>query len=410
MKKSTASALHNTVITFRYQGLTKNGEIIKGIIQEQSAVRAKIALHQQGIVVKKISKKNLPFWLTGKKISQLDISLFFRQLATMIQAGIPLMQSLAIVAKSLYNLRMKTLIFSIKQDIETGSTFAESLKKYPSYFSHLFCNLIDAGEKSGTLDIMLAKIAAYREKMDNIRKKIRKALTYPVVVLIIALVVSAGLLLFVVPQFEAVFTGFGAELPALTRTVITLSDCIQSCWHIMAGLGITAFYLLTVARRKSSHCSRFFEKFLLKVPLAGNIIKKASVARFARTLSITFAAGLPLVHALQAVAGATGNALFAEATEKIRKKVSTGQTMHAAMENTHLFPDMVIQMVAIGEQSGTLEHMLGKAANFFEEEVDSAIDRLSSLLEPFIMCILGILIGTLIVAMYMPVFKLGSVV
>lgn len=396
--------------TFHYQGIDKAGYLTTGIIQANNPIRARVTLYQQGISVQKIQQKSASIWSAGRKITQKDISLFARQLATMIQAGLPLVSSFDIVAKSMRKEGMHDLILSLKNAVEIGLTLTESFKKHPKYFNELFCNLVDAGEKSGSLEIMLAKIAQYRERMENIRKKIYKALAYPATVLIIALAVTLGLLLLVVPQFEAVFQGLGAELPLLTKNVIYLSAWMQSWWYILGGLLLGILSLVSLLIRKSPACAALLDKILLKIPLAGSIIEKSCIARFSRTLCITVAAGLPLVDALQVVAGATGNALYKSATETICREISHGQTLHAAIENTRLFPNMVVQMVAIGEESGTLERMLEKIASFFEEEADAYIDYSSNLLEPLIMCILGVLTGSLVLAMYMPIFKLGSVV
>lgn len=321
-----------------------------------------------------------------------------------------MVQAFDIVAKGQSNNRLKELIETIKQDIETGLTLAEAFIKHPQYFNELFCNLVDAGEKSGSLDIMLDKVATYKEKIETIKKKIKKALTYPIAVLVVALVVTTGLLIYVVPQFESLFKGFGADLPAMTKGVITMSEFMQSYWYIIFGILGSIIFAFVYAKKHSFEFAHKVDRAMLKFPVIGAILEKASIARFARTLSITFAAGLPLVEALKSVAGATGNIMYAKATDKIREEVSTGQQMYLAMENTHLFPNMVIQMVAIGEESGALEKMLGKVADFYEEEVDNAVDSLSSLLEPIIMSILGILVGGLVVAMYLPIFKLGSAV
>lgn len=396
---------------FQYQGVNRSGEKISGIISASTLTVAKVELRKQGIITKSLVKKSKPlFSKRQKKISAQDISVFSRQLATMIQSGIPLVQSFDIVAKGQQNDRMKELIENVKRDVESGLTLTEALQKHPRYFGKLFANLVDAGEKSGSLDIMLAKIATYQEKIESIKKKIKKALTYPIAVMIVAILVTIGLLLFVVPQFESIFKGFGADLPILTRMVIDMSRWVQSYWYIVLGLVIAVVSGLIYAKRTSPQFVRGVDKLLLKVPVIGSIVEKAAIARFARTLSITFAAGLPLVDALNTVAGATGNIVFSEATLKIRDEVSIGQQMHLAMENTHVFPNMVVQMVAVGEESGALEQMLGKVAAFYEEEVDTAVDSLSSLLEPIIMCVLGVLVGGLVVAMYLPIFKLGSVV
>ncbi|MBI2785664.1 MAG: type II secretion system F family protein, partial [Legionella longbeachae] len=339
-----------------------------------------------------------------------DITVFSRQLATMIEAGIPLVQAFDILAKGQSNKRLKELIENIKRDVETGLTLSETFRKRPVFFNELFCNLVDAGEKSGSLDIMLDKIATYKEKIETIKKKIKKALTYPIAVLVVALIVTTVLLIFVVPQFEALFKGFGADLPAMTKAVVNMSKFFQSFWYLIFGAVIGAVYAFIYMLKHSAKFAQNVDRILLKIPIIGPIIEQASIARFARTLSITFAAGLPLVEALKSVAGATGNIIFSKATHIIREEVSTGQQMNKAMQNTHLFPNMVVQMVAIGEESGTLEKMLSKVADFYEEDVDNAVDSLSSLLEPIIMTILGVLVGGLVVAMYLPIFKLGSAI
>lgn len=401
----------NDIITFQYEGINKSGQKMTGEIQARTLAIAKADLRKQGIVTNKVVKKRKPFFdRKNKKIKPGDITVFSRQLATMIEAGIPLVQSFDIVAKGQSNQRMKVLINEIKHDIETGLTLSEALMKHPVYFNELFCNLVDAGEKSGSLDIMLDKVATYKEKIETIKKKIKKALTYPIAVLVVACIVTAGLLMFVVPQFESLFKGFGADLPALTKAVVDMSKFMQSYWYIIFGLLGGAIFAFIYAKNHSLNFAQTIDRTLLKVPVIGSILEKASIARFTRTLSITFAAGLPLVDALKSVAGATGNIIYAKATDKIKDEVSTGQQMNIAMENTHLFPNMVTQMVAIGEESGSLERMLSKVADFYEEDVDNAVDALSSLLEPIIMSVLGVLVGGLVVAMYLPIFKLGSAV
>lgn len=401
----------NGLLSFQWEGVNRSGEKINGIIQAKNIAVAKIELRKQGVITKKIMKHRKPlFDNKNKKIKTLDITVFTRQLATMIQAGIPLIQAFDIVAKGQANQRMVALIELVKKDVETGTTLAEALRKHPAYFNDLFCNLVDAGEKSGSLDVMLAKIATYKEKIETIKKKIKKALTYPTAVMMIAFLVTAGLLIFVIPQFETLFKGFGADLPALTRGVIDLSALFQTYWYVIFGTFAAIIYAFIHAKNHSPTFAHTLDRYLLRMPIIGNILEKAAIARFARTLSITFAAGLPLVEALKSVAGATGNIIFSEATNKIREEISNGQPMQTAMDNTKLFPNMVVQMVAIGEESGTLEQMLSKIADFYEEEVDSAVDALSSLLEPMIMAILGIIVGGLVVAMYLPIFKLGSVV
>ncbi|MCW8407466.1 type II secretion system F family protein [Legionella sp. PATHC035] len=401
----------NTTLTFHYTGVNKAAQKINGDIDARSLALAKVELRRQGIIVSKIAKKRAPFFnFKSKKIKSGDITVFSRQLATMIESGIPLVQAFDIVAKGQSNKRLKELIENIKHDVETGLTLSEALMKHPAHFNELFCNLVEAGEKSGSLDIMLDKVATYKEKIETIKKKIKKALTYPMAVMVVALIVTTGLLIFVVPQFESLFKGFGADLPAMTQAVVSMSKFFQSFWYLIFGALGGGIYAFIYAQKHSPQFAQNIDRTLLKLPVIGPIIEKAAIARFSRTLSITFAAGLPLVEALKSVAGATGNIIFAKATDQIREEVSTGQQMNKAMENTQLFPNMVIQMVAIGEESGALEKMLSKVADFFEEDVDNAVDSLSSLLEPVIMVVLGVLVGGLVVAMYLPIFKLGSAI
>lgn len=406
MNKNTSS-----LIIFHYEGVNKSGQKMAGDIEARSLAIAKADLRKQGIMTNKVAKKRKPlFDKKNKKITPADITVFSRQLATMIQSGIPLVQSFDIVAKGQSNKKLQDLIENVKHDVETGLTLSEALIKHPAYFNELFCNLVDAGEKSGTLDIMLDKVATYKEKIETIKKKIKKALTYPMAVMVVALIVTTGLLIFVVPQFESLFKGFGADLPAMTQAVVNMSKFMQSYWYFIFGALGGAVYGFIYAKNHSLNFAQNVDRALLKIPVIGPIMEKAAIARFTRTLSITFAAGLPLVEALKSVAGATGNIIFSKATDQIKEEVSTGQQMNTAMENTHLFPNMVIQMVAIGEESGALEKMLSKVADFYEEEVDNAVDSLSSLLEPIIMSILGVLVGGLVIAMYMPIFKLGSAI
>ena len=399
------------LVVYQWEGVNKSGDKCTGEMEARSIAIAKADLRKQGIITKKVIKKRKPlFDKSNKKITSADITVFSRQMATMIEAGIPLIQSFDIVAKGQKNKKMQKLIENVKTDVETGLTLSEALSKHPDYFNDLFCNLVDAGEKSGSLEIMLDKVATYKEKIETIKKKIKKALTYPMAVMAIAFLVTAGLMIFVVPQFEELFKGFGADLPALTRAVIDISEIFQAYWYIIFGIVGGGIYAFIYAKNHSKKFAESIDRAMLKFPVIGPIIEKASIARFARTLSITFAAGLPLVEALKSVAGATGNILYYKGTEKIREEIATGTQMQTAMANTHLFPNMVVQMVAIGEESGALEKMLGKVADFYEEEVDNAVDSLSSLLEPIIMAILGVLVGGMVVAMYLPIFKLGSAV
>ena len=401
----------DVLINFHWEGISSAGQLIEGEIEARNIAFAKSELRKKGVTVKKIAKKRTSFFdRKNKKITQGDITTFSRQMATMIEAGIPIIQSFDIVAKGQSNKRMKDLIESIKTDVESGSTLAEALSKFPVFFNDLFCNLVDAGEKSGSLDIMLDKVATYKEKVETIKKKIKKALAYPMAVMVVAFLVTAGLLIFVVPQFESLFKGFGAQLPAFTEAIVQLSKVFQHYWYLIFSAVFGAIYSFIYALQHSPNFAQAIDRSLLKMPVIGTILVQAAIARFTRTLSITFAAGLPLVEALNAVAGATGNIIFSNATFKIQDEISSGQQMHIAMESTKLFPSMVVQMVAIGEESGTLEKMLSKVADFYEEAVDNSVDALSSLLEPVIMTILGVLVGGLVIAMYLPIFKLGSVV
>ncbi len=401
----------DVLINFHWEGISSAGQLIEGEIEARNIAFAKSELRKKGVTVKKIAKKRTSFFdRKNKKITQGDITTFSRQMATMIEAGIPIIQSFDIVAKGQSNKRMKDLIESIKTDVESGSTLAEALSKFPVFFNDLFCNLVDAGEKSGSLDIMLDKVATYKEKVETIKKKIKKALAYPMAVMVVAFLVTAGLLIFVVPQFESLFKGFGAQLPAFTEAIVQLSKVFQHYWYLIFSAVFGAIYSFIYALQHSPNFAQAIDRSLLKMPVIGTILVQAAIARFTRTLSITFAAGLPLVEALNAVAGATGNIIFSNATFKIQDEISSGQQMHIAMESTKLFPGMVVQMVAIGEESGTLEKMLSKVADFYEEAVDNSVDALSSLLEPVIMTILGVLVGGLVIAMYLPIFKLGSVV
>jgi type IV pilus assembly protein PilC len=400
----------SSLTQYQWQGMNRRGEKVSGITEARTQAIAKIELSRQGIIVNRISKKRESLFSKSKKITTADITVFSRQMATMMAAGIPLVQSFDIVAKGQSNNKMAELIQAIKSDVETGTTLADSLRQHPKYFNDLYCNLVDAGEQSGTLETMLGHVATYKEKIESVKKKIKKALFYPIAVLIIAFIVSAALLIFVVPQFEDLFKNFDAELPALTQIVIRMSEIFQAYWYlIFGGVGV-AIGIFFYFKNKSENFAYTIDKYVLKLPVIGPIMKKAAIARFARTLSITFAAGMPLVDALDAVAGATGNLLYSEATIKVKNDVSTGQQMQTSMKETGIFPGMVVQMVGIGEEAGALEVMLGKIAGFYEEEVDSAVDALSSLLEPIIMAVLGTMVGGLIIAMYLPIFKLGSVV
>jgi type IV pilus assembly protein PilC len=398
-------------VDFIWQGVDKNRKKTDGIITAKNELIAKTELRRQGYRVTKIKKKSKPFLNPRlRKITPGDIAIFARQLATMLSAGIPLVQSFDIVGKGHENSSMQDMLLSVKADIEGGDTLAEALKKKPLYFDELFCNLVDAGEQAGVLETLLDKIATYKEKTESMKKKIKKALSYPIAVIAVAFIVTAILLLFVVPVFEDMFKSFGADLPAFTRMVVSMSQWMKEWWWIVLGILISVIYVFGYFKKRSRAFNHFLDKMLLKLPIVGMIINKSAIARFARTLSTMSAAGVPLVDALQSVSGACGNIIYAEALLKMREEVATGQRLQVAMQRTKLFPHMVQQMVAIGEESGSMDNMLAKVADFFEEEVDNLVDNLSSLMEPIIMVILGILIGGLVVAMYLPIFKMGGAV
>ena len=395
---------------FLWEGTDRNGKKIKGksLAGDEAAVRAD--LRRQGVVPTRIRKQRQSLFSGGGKITTGDIAIFSRQLATMLTAGIPLVQSFEIIGNGHENAAMQKLILAIKADVEGGSALAEALAKQPLYFDDLFVNLVEAGEQAGALETLLDKIATYKEKTEAIKKKIKKALTYPAAVLVVAFIVTTILLIFVIPSFEDLFKGFGADLPTFTRMVIDLSVFVRTQGWIIAiliGGGIGAFLYFKKRSRPFRH---FLDRMMLKTPIIGPIMQKAAIARYARTLSTMFAAGVPLVEAMESVAGATGNIVFEQAVLTMRDEVATGQRLQQAMENTDLFPNMVNQMIAVGEDSGSLDEMSAKVADFYEEEVDNAVDNLSSLLEPMIMAILGVLVGGLVVAMYLPIFKLGAVV
>ncbi|MFN7097833.1 MAG: type II secretion system F family protein [Gammaproteobacteria bacterium] len=405
-------ATAKSLTTFVWQGKNKAGATVTGEMNASSMTIVKAELRRQNITVSKIKKKPKPLFSFFKKdkIKVADIAIFTRQVSTMLSAGIPIVQALDILEHGQSNPVLQKLINTLKIDIESGTTFSNALRKYPLYFNSLYCNLVAAGEQSGTLDNMLIRIATYREKIESIKGKVKKALFYPTAVIVIALLISAGLLIFVVPKFKAVFYSFGAQLPALTLFVIKLSNILQHYWWaIFGGLGLGIWSLFRLHQRSHTFAQRV-DAFALRIPVLGKILHKSAVARFARTLSTTFAAGLPLIDALQAVASAAGSEIYSNAILQIREEVTAGQTIHSAMKNTNLFPGMVVQMVAVGEESGALEFMLGKIADYYEEQVDNAVDSLSSLIEPLIMVVLGSLIGSLVIAMYLPIFRMGNVI
>src|SRR6202045_1051863 len=394
---------------FHWEGKDKRGNKVRGKTLAANEATLRADLRRQGVAATRVKTQRNTF-RSGGKVSNEDIAVFSRQLATMMSAGIPMVQSLEIVGNGHEKPAMQKLVLDNKANIEGGSTLHESLAKHPLYFDDLFVNLVEAGEQAGALESLLDKIATYKEKTEALKKKIKKALFYPAAVLIVAVVVTIILLIFVIPQFEALFKGFGADLPAFTQMVVNLSRFVQHQGWWMAVLIGAGFYAFFYFYKRSKNMQRAIDRLMLKFPIIGPILQKSAIARFARTLSTMFAAGVPLVEAMQSVAGATGNIVYEEATLRMKDEVATGQRLQRAMENVGLFPNMVVQMIAVGEESGSLDTMSGKVAEFYEAEVDNAVDSMLSLLEPLIMAILGILVGGMVIAMYLPIFKLGQVV
>ncbi len=395
---------------FSWEGTDRKGSKVKGELSGASPALVKAQLRKQGISPQKVRKKSVSLFGAGKKIKPMDIALFTRQMATMMKAGVPLLQSFDIIGEGFDNPNMRKLVDDLKQEVAAGNSFATALRKKPQYFDDLYCNLVDSGEQSGALETLLDRVATYKEKTEALKAKIKKAMNYPIAVVLVAVIVSAILLIKVVPQFQEVFANFGAELPAFTLMVIGLSEALQEWWFIiLAGL-IAGAFAFKEGHKRSEKFRNWFDRLLLKVPVVGDILYKSSVARFARTLSTTFAAGVPLVDALDSVAGATGNVVFRSATMKVKNDVSSGMQLNFSMRTTGTFPTMAVQMTAIGEESGSLDEMLAKVATFYEDEVDNMVDSLTSLMEPMIMAVLGVLVGGLIIAMYLPIFQLGAVV
>ncbi len=395
---------------YLYKGVDKKGQKIEGEVSSSTPALAKAQLIKQGIRAKTVKKKPKPlFGGRGKPVKPLDIALFTRQMATMMKAGVPLVQSFEIVAGGSEKKSLTDLINKIKDEVASGTSFAVALRKHPKYFDELFCNLVESGEQSGALETMLDRIATYKEKTEQLKAKIKKAMTYPTVVVLVAIAVTAILLIKVVPQFATTFKGFGADLPAFTLFVLKLSEAAQQHWlPILIGVAVGIF-AFSKAKQKSKGFRIALDKLTLRLPIVGHIVYQSIIARYSRTLSTTFAAGVPLIDALTSVAGATGNYIYEQAVLKIRDEVSTGTQLNVAMNNTKIFPPMVVQMTTIGEESGALDDMLAKSASYYEESVDNLVDNLTTLLEPLIMVVLGVLVGGLMVAMYMPIFQLGNV-
>jgi type IV pilus assembly protein PilC len=393
--------------TFAWEGKDKTGKQVRGEMRAASETVVRTTLRRQGIMVGKIKKLSFK---SGGKVTDKDVTLFTRQMATMMKSGVPLLQAFDIVGKGAGNPAVGKLLFDIKTDVETGSALNQAFRKYPLYFDQLFCNLVEAGEQAGILDQLLDRLATYKEKTQAIIGKIKSALFYPISVLVVAFIVTAVIMIFVVPQFKKVFTSFGADLPGPTLVVMAISDWFVGNWYIIFPLVGGGIYGFLYMWKRSLPVQIFMDKLALRLPIFGEVIRKATIARWTRTLSTMFAAGVPLVEALDSVGGASGNYIYKQATLQIKSEISTGSSLTVAMQNANVFPNMVLQMVSIGEESGQLDAMLGKVADFFEAEVDDAVASLSSLMEPMIMVILGVLIGGIIVAMYLPIFKLGAVV
>ncbi len=410
MATATRTAKRDTGVkeyTFAWEGKDKTGKLMRGEMRAGGVALVNATLRRQGILVSKIKKQAFK---RGGKITEKDITLFTRQLATMMKAGVPLLQAFDIVGKGASNQAVAKLLMDVKSDVETGSALNQAFRKYPLYFDALFCNLVSAGESAGILDSLLDRLATYKEKILAIKSKIKSALFYPIAVIVVAIVITAVIMIFVIPSFKEVFKSFGADLPAPTLIVIAMSDFMVANWYIVFGIlggGLYGFFYMW---KRSEKVQIVMDRLLLRLPVFGDIIRKATMARWARTLSTMFAAGVPLVEALDSVGGASGNYVYLTATKLIQAEVSTGTSLTVAMQNANVFPNMVIQMVSIGEESGQLDAMLSKVADFFEAEVDDAVEAMSSLMEPIIMVVLGTLIGGMVVAMYLPIFKLGAVV
>lgn len=392
---------------FEWEGKDRNGKVVRGETRAVGENQVHASLRRQGVLPTKIKKRRMR---TGKKIKPKDIALFTRQLATMMKAGVPLLQAFDIVGRGNTNPSVGKLLNDIRMDVETGTALSSAFRKYPMYFDSLYCNLVEAGEAAGILDALLDRLATYMEKTEAIKSKIKSALMYPVSVIIVAFVVVTIIMIFVIPAFKEVFTSFGADLPAPTLFVIGLSDAFVRWWWLIFGVLGGGIYFFMQAWRRSEKMQMFMDRLLLRLPIFGPLVDKSCVARWTRTLSTMFAAGVPLVEALDSVGGATGNSVYEIATKKIQQEVSVGTSLTAAMTDANVFPSMVLQMCAIGEESGSIDHMLGKAADFFEAEVDDMVAGLSSLMEPIIIVFLGVIIGGIVVSMYLPIFKLGQVV
>jgi type IV pilus assembly protein PilC len=394
-------------ITYLWEGKDKSGKIIKGQMRAGGTALVNVTLRRQGIVVTKVARQRIG---RGGRVSDKDVTLFTRQMATMMKAGVPLLQSFDIVGKGHANPAVARLLMSIKTDVETGSSLAAAFRKFPLHFDALFCNLVAAGEQAGILETLLDRLATYKEKILAIKSKIKAALFYPIAIVVVAFIITAVIMIFVIPAFKQVFTNFGADLPAPTLFVMGVSDFFVQFWYLIFAVVIGGTWGFLELWKRSVPVQIFMDRLSLKIPVFGDLIRKSTIARWTRTLSTMFAAGVPLVEALDSVGGASGNYVYQQATKEIQRKVSTGTSLTTSMQEANVFPNMVVQMVSIGEESGALDSMLGKVADFFEAEVDDAVDALSSLMEPMIMVVLGVVIGGMVIAMYLPIFKIGQAV
>ncbi len=407
---AAASAARKNAVkesVYFWEGKDRSGKLVKGEMRASGMNVVNATLRRQGVNPTKVKKQRLS---GGRKITEKDIALFTRQLATMMKSGVPLLQAFDIVGKGHANPRVAKLLLDIKTEVETGSSLAAAFRKFPLYFDALFCNLVQAGEQAGILETLLDRLATYKEKILAIKSKIKSAMFYPVSIIVVAFVITAVIMIFVIPAFKQVFTNFGADLPAPTLFVMSISDFFVEYWYLIFGVVIGGVWGFFALWRRSEAVQIFMDRLLLKLPIFGDIIRKSVIARWTRTLSTMFAAGVPLVEALDSVGGASGNYVYASATKRVQQEVSTGTSLTVAMQNTNVFPSMVIQMTQIGEESGALDNMLSKVADFFEAEVDDAVEAMSSLMEPMIMVVLGSLIGGMVVAMYLPIFKLGQAI
>jgi type IV pilus assembly protein PilC len=394
-------------VTYLWEGKDKSGKVIKGQMRAGGEALVNVTLRRQGIVVTKVAKQRIG---RGGRVSDKDVTLFTRQMATMMKAGVPLLQSFDIVGKGHANPAVARLLMSIKTDVETGSSLAAAFRKFPLHFDALFCNLVAAGEAAGILESLLDRLATYKEKILAIKAKIKSALFYPIAIIVVAFVITAVIMIFVIPAFKQVFTNFGADLPAPTLFVMGVSDFFVKYWYLIFGVAIGGTWGFLELWKRSVPVQIFMDRTMLRVPIFGDLIRKSTIARWTRTLSTMFAAGVPLVEALDSVGGASGNYVYLQATREIQRKVSAGTSLTTSMQESNVFPNMVVQMVSIGEESGALDAMLGKVADFFEAEVDDAVEALSSLMEPMIMVVLGVVIGGMVIAMYLPIFKIGQAV